>query len=220
VRSDPTKDEEFKKDQGWNDKTLRILAFEPERGSSEDDPAFRGSPFSGNERNRLFMRNGDNYEDLTLVSGVDFREDGRGFVLFDYNRDGWVDLGIISPNYPRLRIIENRIGEREGKNGFVEVQLIGGQTSAQPSTEWSSREPFGAMVLVTTGQTQRMFQLSCGEGLSSQNAKRIHIGMGDVAKIDKLEVTWPSGKKTVRENVPAGERLTIFENPASETVNR
>ncbi len=165
------------------------------------------------------MRDGDNYEDLTLVSGVDFREDGRGFVLFDYNRDGWVDLGIISPNYPRLRIIENRIGERESRNGFVEVQLIGGQTSAQPSTEWSSREPFGATVLVATGQTQRMFQLSCGEGLSSQNAKRIHIGMGDVVKIDKLEVIWPSGKKTVRENVPAGERLTIFENPASETVN-
>lgn len=220
MRSDPSKDDEFKKDDLWDAKTLRIVAFEPESQNAEDGPAFRGSPFSGNERNRLFMRVGDNYDDLTLVSGADFREDGRGFVLFDYNRDGWVDLGIISPNYPRLRILKNRLGERFGENGFVELQLVGGQTSSEPSTQWSSREPFGATVLVTTGGTKRRFQLSCGEGLSSQNAKRIHIGLGQTKSIDKMEIQWPSGKTTVRENVPSGERLTIFENPEADPARR
>ena len=137
MRSDPGKDEEFQKDEQWDAKSLRIVAFEPEDDGAKDGPAFRGSPFSGNERNRLFMRDGDNFDDVTLVSGVDFRQDGRGFVLFDYNRDGWVDLGIISPNHPRLRIAKNRMGERLGNHGFVEVQLIGGQTSAEPSTQWS-----------------------------------------------------------------------------------
>lgn len=217
MRSDPTKDEEFKRDSEWDDRTLRIIAFEREN-ESEDGPAFRGSPFSGNERNRMFFRQGDNFEDATLVSGVDFRQDGRGFVLFDYNRDGWVDMGIISPNFPRLRIVENRLGNRFSNNGFVEVELIGGQTSAKPSTEWSSRQPYGATVLVTAGDTKRMFQLSCGEGLSSQNAQRIHIGMGEVDVIDKMVVSWPSGKKTVLNDIASGERLTIFENESAASI--
>jgi hypothetical protein len=70
------------------------------------------------------------------------------------------------------------------------------------------------MVWQNGEKQKRMFHLSCGEGLSSVNSKRIHIGMGDADKIDMLEVTWPSGKKTIKENVNAGERITIFENPA------
>ena len=93
----------------------------------------------------------------------------------------------------------------------MEIKLVGGQNSTEPSTQWSSRDPFGATVLVTTGETKRMFHLSCGEGLSSQNSKSIHVGLGEVEKIDRVEVNWPSGKKTVRENVAAGERITILE---------
>jgi hypothetical protein len=182
---------------------------------------FRMNALSGGERHRLFLRRHGNYKDMSLVSGADFREDGRGFVLFDYDLDGWLDLGIASPNFPRFRIVRNRIGDLQSEtNGFVEIKLVGGQTSTDPSNEWSPREPFGACVLVTTGETQRMFQLTCGEGLSIQNTKRIHVGMGQIPMIDKLEVIWPSGKTTVRENVPAGERLTVFEDPQAQPVSQ
>ena len=182
---------------------------------------FSMNALSGGERHRLFLRRHDNYKDMTLVSGADFREDGRGYVLFDYDLDGMLDMGITSPNYPRFRIVRNRIGDLQTEeNGFVEITLVGGQTSTEPSTEWSPREPFGARVLVTTGEKQRMFQLNCGEGLSIQNSKRIHIGMGQTAKIDRMEVIWPSGKTSVRENIPTGERLTVFENPQDQSVNK
>lgn len=191
---------------------IRIVPF-PREGEKGRIKKVRSNPFSGGERNRLFLRSEDNYKDVTLVSGIDFREDGRGFVLFDFDRDGWLDLGISSPNEPRFRIARNRLAEfQETKNGFVEVSLVGGQSSAEPSTEWSSRDAFGSRVLATVGEEKRMFQLSCGEGFSIQNAKRIHIGLGDSSKIDKLEVLWPSGKTSVREDVNAGERITIYEN--------
>ena len=152
-----------------------------------------------------------------MVSGVDCREDGRGFVLFDYDKDGWLDLGITSPNAPRFRIAKNRLADfQDTKNSFVEVSLVGGQTDATPTDQWSSRDAFGAKVKATIGDTVRMFQLSCGEGLSIQNAKRIHIGLGQGKKIDKLEVFWPSGKTTTQENVGADTRITIFENPDSK----
>ena len=191
---------------------MSIRLFEPATADDGEGPRFRSTPFSGNERNRMFFRSDGNFEDLTLVSGADFREDGRGFVLMDFDKDGWVDLGIISPNNPRFRIVRNRIGERRPENSFVEVSLVGGQTGTEPSQEWSARDAIGATAIATIGGSKRKFQLSCGEGLSSQNAKRIHIGLGTADKIDRLEISWPSGKKTVKENVDKGSRLTVFEN--------
>lgn len=190
----------------------QVVLFEPASDGDGPGPSFRSTPFSGNERNRIFFRRGDNFEDLTLVSGADFREDGRGFAMLDYDNDGWLDLGIVSPNQPRFRIVKNKIGTRKEANGFVEVSLVGGQTTAEPSTQWSARDPFGASILVTTGDTKRRFLLACGEGLSSQNSKRIHIGLGESKIIDSIEVTWPSGKKTIHQNVKAGQRITIQEN--------
>lgn len=195
--------------------TTRLFT-EPEK--SEGGPSFRSDSLSGGERNRMFFRRDGNYKEMTLVSGADFREDGRGFVLFDSDQDGWLDLGVTSPNHPRFRILRNRMGDQANKksgekNGFVDVVLVGGQTSSEPSTEWSPRDPFGASIMVTIGDVKRKFLLSCGEGLSTQNAKRIHVGMGDAKKIDRLEVSWPSGKKTVHENIEAGKRVTLFEKP-------
>ena len=215
MRTDPSRDAAFLNDKIWGTMNKSVVLFE--RASDEDGPGptFRSTPFSGNERNRIFFRRGDNFDDLTLISGVDFREDGRGFAMLDYDRDGWLDLGIVSPNHPRFRIVKNKIGRLKGANGFVEVSLVGGQTTAEPSTVWSSRDAFGASILVTAGDCKRRFLLSCGEGLSSQNSKRIHIGLGETKVIDSIEVSWPSGKKTIQKNVKAGQRVTIFENQES-----
>ena len=214
MRTDPTRDRDFVRAEQWGAETFNILLFEAAEQDDGDGPPFRSAPFSGGERNRLLMRREGNYDDMTLVSGIDFREDGRGFALFDYDRDGFLDIGVVSPNYPRFRIVRNAIGDRqESKNGFVEVQLVGGQNSVNPSSEWSSREPYGATIMVTSGDIERMFQLSCGEGLSSQNTNRIHVGLGQSESIDRIEVKWPSGKRSVQENIRSGERITIFENP-------
>lgn len=177
----------------------------------EDGTQFKSNALSGGERNRLFIRQDGNYKEKTLVSGMDFREDGRGFVLFDYDNDGWLDVGVTSPNNPRFRILRNRYGDESGEKAhFLSLQLIGGHDSANQTTEWSPRDAFGATIGVTVGDQVRMFQLSGGEGLSSQNSNRVHIGLGTKEKIDRLEVSWPSGKSTVKENVKAG-KLTIRE---------
>ena len=81
------------------------------------------------------------------------------------------------------------------------------------SGEWSSRDAFGATVKVTADATERLFQLSCGEGLSGVNAQRIHVGLGGLDSVDRIEVLWPSGKVTVLKDVEAGKRITIYENP-------
>ena len=200
---------------------MRTIYFEWIENPKPGERYLNSNSLSGRERNRVFFRRDGNYKDWSLVSGADFREDGRGFVLFDFDRDGWLDLGVTSPNHPRFRIVRNTIGDRtDSKNQFVEIELVGGQNSATASSDWSPRDAYGARVLVTIGDQRRMFHLSCGEGLSGVNAKRIHIGMGTTPAIDKLEVLWPSGKKTIRKDVPAGKRITIHENSKMQPVSQ
>ena len=192
--------------------STRTIFFEWTDQPPEGERHLNSNSLSGQERNRIFFRKDGNYRDLSLISGADFMSDGRSFVLFDYDRDGWLDLGVASSNHPRFRIVRNKIGD----NQFLEISLVGGQTSTLPSDEWSSRDAFGAMVKVTTPGSERLFQLSCGEGLSGVNAQRIHVGLGSVESVQRIEVLWPSGKNTVLENIEAGKRITVYENPEME----
>ena len=209
------RDSEFSTAEQWGAlESTRTIFFEWTDQPPEGERHLNSNSLSGQERNRIFFRRDGNYEDLSLVSGADFMSDGRSFVLFDYDRDGWLDLGVASSNHPRFRIVRNKIGDQAKiDNQFLEISLVGGQTSASPSDEWSSRDAFGSMVKVTTSKDQRLFQLSCGEGLSGVNAQRIHVGLGPLQSVDRIEVLWPSGKTTVLENVEAGERITVYENP-------
>ena len=197
MRTDPSRDQDFVFSQEWGGGLNRfdILMFEREEATDGEGPPFRSAPFSGGERNRLFLQRDGNFDDMTLVSGIDFREDGRGFALFDYDQDGFLDVVVVSPNNPRFRVARNQIGDRQKiKNGFVDIQLVGGHDSAEPTSEWSSRDPIGASVLVTTGKLRRKFQLSCGEGLSSQNSNRIHVGLGRSDPLTASTFNGPAGK--------------------------
>ena len=175
-----------------------------------DTEAVNGFSFSGSERNRLFLRRGKEFEDASLVSGIDFKEDGRGFVIFDFDKDGAMDLGIVSNQNPRFRIVKNNLAPKT--NRFVTLQLVGGNDKSAPNSELSPRSPIGATIVVTTDRETRLFQLSCGEGFSTQNSQSFHIGMGEHSRIDKLEIRWPSGIVTVEEGIAAGSTVKVVEN--------
>ena len=179
----------------------------------DEGPGFTVDSFSGNERNRMFLQTDGNFDEVSLVSGADFREDGRGFVLFDFDHDGYLDMGVVSPNRPRFRILKNTMGDDQATpNHSAFVNLVGGHNGTESQSQWSARDAYGATLLVTIGNQQRAYQASCGEGLASQNSKWIHLSLGQSETIDRIEVTWPSGKKTIQEKVSAGERVTLFEN--------
>ncbi|MFK7766059.1 MAG: ASPIC/UnbV domain-containing protein [Mariniblastus sp.] len=211
MRFGPNRDDKFKSAAQWGpDEALKMVLFRASE-DSKGETFFQGSSLSGGERNRMYLQREGNFKDVSLVSGADFREDGRGFVLFDLENDGKLDLGVTSPNAPRFRILKNRIDLDESSAGFVSIQLVGGHDSNKPTSQWSSRDAFGSSVTVTIGQVKRAFQLAGGEGLSGQNTNRIHVGLGKAKLIDRVEIKWPSGKVSVRENVKTGERLVVKE---------
>lgn len=187
------------------------------KDENESSTALLAKSFSGHERNRLFIQSNGNFKDATLVSGADIKADARGFALLDFNKDGWLDMVVSSPNSPRFRILKNNIYQmaKTAEANYCEIRLVGANRSASSSSQWSSRDAVGAELTVSVDGEKRAFHNSVGEGLSSQNSSWIHVGIGEKQQIDQIEVRWPSGKKTLHSNIAAGQRITLFEREPS-----
>ncbi len=213
MRFDPTKEQDFSSSEQWLLNGPPRLFVEDE-GENKDE--IRSNSLSGLERNRLKLQRSGKFVDVSLVSGTDCKEDGRGFVLFDYDQDGWLDIGLVSTHSPRFRIFRNRMSELIDPNTAaqppVTIELIGGNESSQPTEEWSARDGYGAKITVLRDGASTAYNYACNEGLSVQNSRRLHIGMGNHKKIDELIVSWPSGRTTELKDVPAGKSLFIHEN--------
>ncbi len=171
--------------------------------------------FGGKERNRLFINRGGEFADLSGVSGLDNPADGRVFVTWDFDLDGWQDFAVVNANRPVLNLYRNRIGDQTGGRGrFVAVRFVGGNTTSEPSDAFTARDGYGAKVFVKAGELSLMREHRCGEGMAAQNSKTMLIGIGDNDLISSLAVQWPSGKRHEVQDVQAGMLVTFMEDPS------
>lgn len=107
----------------------------------------------------------------------------RGAAFGDLFNDGKIDVVINNLDGPPtlLRDID------PDHNHWVEFRLIGGP--GEP------RDAIGASVFLTArGITQRGDVLS-GGSFASSNDLRVHFGLGQATRIDRVELTWPGGRK-------------------------
>ncbi|MFK7770039.1 MAG: CRTAC1 family protein [Mariniblastus sp.] len=199
MREDPTKSEEFQNIKQWDDQKyeekLMVQNVPDPTARTFHRWGFTSYSLSGKERNRLFLQSGDNFSDVTLVSGADDIADGRSFAIIDYDQDGWQDIAMMSLNVPRFKLYRNELCNYYPSNKPFRFRLVGGQTSANASAELSNRDGIGARVLVTfkSGKTT-MMQKQAGEGFASQNSGTLSIGIPSGDSVVRLDVRWPSGK--------------------------
>ena len=176
--------------------------------------------FSGHERNHLFLSDrGRRFTDISAVSGLDNIADGRAFVLWDFDRDGWQDIALVNANTPLLNIYHNDIGSRPGGSDLtpppvIAVRFVGGNHTAKPSKEFGPRDGYGALVRVTLDEMTISREHRCGEGFAAQNSATMLIGIGQAPAAKSVSVRWPSGKTFRIDNVPAGSLVVAHENPA------
>lgn len=174
-------------------------------------------PFSGSERNRLFLSNhGDSFLDVSGLSGIDSPSDGRVSVWLDVDRDGQQDLAVVNSNRPLMQLYRNQSGDRDrSDNNFIALRFVGGNDSANATQQFSNRNGFGTRVVVKTGDRQITREHLCGQGFSGQNSSTMTIGIGKATTIDQLSVTWPSGTKQRFTNLASGKLIILFERPAA-----
>jgi peroxiredoxin len=225
VRKDPQHPEkEFRRSEEWKfdvntgQQNSDIIERYP-RGSIDQDKKRLYHSFSGHERNRFFLNHrGKRFSDISAISGLDNIADGRAFVLWDYDRDGWQDIALVNASTPLLNLYRNEIGDPE-KTGETEtapiiaVRFVGGNHTPMPSKDYSSRDGYGAMVTVKLADMTLRRGHRCGEGFAAQNSSTLVIGIGDHGSATSVTVRWPSGKIQAIDNVRADTLLTAYENP-------
>ena len=177
---------------------------------------FTGASWSGNERNHVYFGGleGSHFEELSAISGLDDPGDTRGFAQLDFDRDGWLDIALPNLNAPRLRLLRNRFGDAGSKNRFIALRLVGGNWSAEPSSDWSARSAFGTRVEVTLGTSGTIVrELRVEDGMNTQNSSTMRIGIGGADRAAAVVVRWPSGRRQRLARVRAGSLLTVYEDP-------
>ncbi len=75
----------------------------------------------------------------------------------------------------------------------------------------SNQEGIGARVKLTAGGKTQTARKKSTTGYLSQNDPRMHFGLAKNELVDRIEITWPSGKVQTIENIKANQILEVKE---------
>jgi hypothetical protein len=152
---------------------------------------------------RVVFRNlgGGRFEDVTARSGpgATAPHSSRGAAFGDFDNDGDVDLLVMNMNEPPS-LLRN---EYAGGNGWIEMKLVGAR---------SNRAGVGATVVATVGKWKQARTVLSQSSYYSHDDLRLHFGLGAAARVDSLEITWPSGAVQSLKDV-AGRRVVTIQEP-------
>jgi hypothetical protein len=121
----------------------------------------------------------------------------RGLAVGDVDNDGRLDILILGHNEP-LAYLHNR----SESGGFVSLRLEG---------RTSNRDAVGARITLRIGNGRQVVQRTGGASYQSASDARLHICLGDVERIEAMEVTWPSGHVDRHRNIPVGASYLLRE---------
>lgn len=151
-----------------------------------------------NITNIIFKNNGNFiFDRLTDKSGL-VPSYSNGAAYSDLDNDGDLDLVINNIN-EKATLLENRSETDESKN-YVSITLKGNQ---------DLKNPLGAKLYVYSGNQGFMKELSTVKGFQSTSTHVVHFGLGDISKIDSVQIDWLDGKTQIEKAVAINEHHTI-----------
>jgi hypothetical protein len=163
---------------------------------------------AGYAQRKLLYQNLHNghFADVSLQAGPGISEPSpsRGAAFGDFDNDGDIDVVINTVNdYPQLLRCDSKLD-----NNWIKVRTIGTK---------SNRSGIGARLKCVThlpGDAkphQQIDEVRSGGGYFSQNDLRVHFGLGKAAKVDLLEVRWPSGQVDTVKDVAVSQVVFVKE---------
>lgn len=151
------------------------------------------------EPNHAYRNLGDlRFEDVSARWGVDARSASYGAVVADLDRDGDLDLVVMSLGESPL-VYRNE--STEGSSCLV--RLRGQQSNAFG---------IGATVRIRTDFGFLVRRMTLSSGFISANEPLLHFGLGGSKEVKELQVEWPSGQTQSFVHLPVHQLLTITES--------
>jgi enediyne biosynthesis protein E4 len=145
----------------------------------------------------ILLRNtGGKFQNITDQAGdvAAVRRSARGAAFDDLDNDGDIDVVILNSRREPT-ILRNDSPPAH----WLAVQLIGAT---------SNRDGIGARVTVTAGDLSLIDEVRSGRGYQSDYGRRLHFGLGQRDKIDRIEIHWPSGQTDLLRH-PAIDQLLV-----------
>ena len=144
------------------------------------------------------LRNGT-FANITTDAGSVLSENhsGRGLALGDLFNDGHQEALVNNMNEKPSLYYNTAPTEN-----WITLRLVGVK---------SNRAALGASATLQQGNDKRQQEVRSGDGYISQSDLRLHFGLGQSAKADKLVIRWPSGLAETVSGLAANHYYEIRE---------
>jgi hypothetical protein len=140
------------------------------------------------------------FEEVSKTAGIADMplKSRRGAAFGDIANNGNVDVVVLNVGEPPSLLLNTN----SAKNHRVLFHLVGIK---------SNRAAIGARVTVHAGSLTQFDEVRGGGSYLSQNDLRLHFGLGSAARMESVEVRWPSGEVETLKDVAADKIYTIVE---------
>lgn len=151
----------------------------------------------------VIFKNGGNQKFVNRTAdwlGVE-KSTSNGATYVDLDNDG--DLDLVTNNINDKAFVYRNKLATDAK--YLKIRLYGAARN---------RFGVGAKVTLYTGSVQRYYEQIPARGWQSSVDQVIHAGLGDVATIDSVRVTWPSQTTQTIHHVKVNQVLNVYEQEA------
>jgi len=166
-----------------------------------------GHNLSAYERKRTWINlRGKGFLDVSYLSGTDNDGDGRSVIGCDFRNNGQLDLVVRQVGGGPLFLYENHFPAQH----YLEVSLRGR----------TNRLGIGARIVAEVGKGKIVREVYPHNTFSSQASCRVHLGLADAAKVDRLIIRWPTlnggePAEQILTNVQADRHIVVSEGKAA-----
>ncbi|MEL6614856.1 MAG: CRTAC1 family protein, partial [Bacteroidota bacterium] len=171
------------------------------------------APFLTNDTlapDKLYHNNADGtFSDASESSGFASTDVARGLATGDIDGDGDLDVVVAvvdgdGTGTGRAMLYRN---DTAASGAWLSVRLRGVA---------ATRDGIGARVEAFAGSNRWVREVAAGDSYLSQSASTAHFGLGAVAQLDSLVVTWPGGRRDKLEDVATGQTLLVTEGVSTD----